>query len=36
MEKPKPIVETPKIDFSSMNLPEKPTDSQFDCFGCSS
>ena len=36
MEKPKPIVETPKIDFSSMNLPEKPEDSQFDCFGCSS
>jgi ribonucleoside-diphosphate reductase alpha chain len=36
MEKPKPIVETPKVDFSSMNLPEKPTDSQFDCFGCSS
>jgi len=36
IEKPKPIVETPKIDFSNMNLPEKPADSQFDCFGCSS
>ena len=36
MEKSKPKVETPKVDFSSMNLPEKPEDSQFDCFGCSS
>jgi ribonucleoside-diphosphate reductase alpha chain len=36
IEKPKPIVEIPKVDVSSMNLPEKPEDSQFDCFGCSS
>ena len=36
MEKSKPKVETPKVDFSFMNLPEKPEDSQFDCFGCSS
>jgi len=36
MEKSKPKVEIPKVDFSPMNLPEKPEDSQFDCFGCSS
>jgi len=36
MEKSKPIVEKPNVDFSNMNLPEKPIDSQFDCFGCSS
>ena len=26
----------PKIDYSYMNLPPKPTNSDFDCFGCSS
>ncbi len=35
VEKPKTI-EKPKVDFSKMNLPEKPKDSEFECFGCSS
>jgi ribonucleoside-diphosphate reductase alpha chain len=35
VEKPKNI-EKPKVDFSKMNLPEKPKDSEFECFGCSS
>ncbi len=34
-EKPKKI-ETPQIDYSNMNLPPKPDNSDFDCFGCSS
>jgi ribonucleoside-diphosphate reductase alpha chain len=29
-------VETPKVDFSNMNLPPKPDSSEFECFGCSS
>jgi ribonucleoside-diphosphate reductase alpha chain len=35
-EKPKLIPETPKVDFTSMNLPPKPDSSEFECFGCSS
>jgi ribonucleoside-diphosphate reductase alpha chain len=33
---PKPNVEVPKIDYSSMNLPPKPEGIEIDCFGCSS
>jgi len=33
MEKPKPKMETPKVE---IKLPEKPKDSEFECFGCSS
>jgi ribonucleoside-diphosphate reductase alpha chain len=29
-------VETPKVDFSKMDLPQKPDSSEFECFGCSS
>ena len=29
-------LEVPKVDYSNMNLPSKPKDSEFDCFGCSS
>ena len=36
IEKPKSTPEVPKVDFSYMNLPPKPENSQFDCFGCSS
>ena len=38
MTKREPIkkVETPKVDFSNMNLPQKPDSSEFECFGCSS
>jgi len=34
----KPIVtpEPPKVDYTSMNLPPKPENSEFECFGCSS
>lgn len=35
-EKPKSIPETPKVDFTNMNLPPKPDNSEFECFGCSS
>ena len=36
-KKQKPVnVEAPKVDFSNMNLPPKPINSDFDCFGCSS
>lgn len=35
-EKPKVNLEVPKVDYSNMNLPLKPKDSEFDCFGCSS
>ena len=36
-KKQKPVnVEVPKVDFSNMNLPPKPINSDFDCFGCSS
>ena len=36
IEKPKATPFVPKVDYSNMNLPPKPEDSQFDCFGCSS
>jgi ribonucleoside-diphosphate reductase alpha chain len=29
-------VEVPKVTYSDMNLPPKPTNSDFECFGCSS
>jgi ribonucleoside-diphosphate reductase alpha chain len=35
-EKPKVLPVEPKVDYSYMNLPPKPTNSDFDCFGCSS
>lgn len=35
-EKPKATPEAPKVDFSTMNLPPKPENSDFECFGCSS
>ena len=36
VSKPKPTPEPPKVDYSYMNLPPKPENSEFDCFGCSS
>jgi ribonucleoside-diphosphate reductase alpha chain len=36
INKPKPTPEPPKVDYSYMNLPDKPENSEFDCFGCSS
>jgi ribonucleoside-diphosphate reductase alpha chain len=36
VNKPKPTPEPPKVDYSYMNLPDKPENSEFDCFGCSS
>jgi len=36
INKPKPTPEPPKVDYSYMNLPPKPENSDFDCFGCSS
>jgi ribonucleoside-diphosphate reductase alpha chain len=36
INKPNPTPEPPKVDYTSMNLPPKPDNSQFDCFGCSS
>ena len=33
IEKPKTTPEAPKVDFK---LPEKPKNSEFECFGCSS
>jgi len=36
IDKPKSKQETPKVDIIKTNLPEKPKDSQFECFGCSS
>ena len=36
VNKPNPTPEPPKVDYTSMNLPPKPDNSQFDCFGCSS
>jgi ribonucleoside-diphosphate reductase alpha chain len=35
-KKPNVTPEPPKVDYSSMNLPPKPENSEFDCFGCSS
>ena len=36
MEKPKSVPEEPKVTYSNIGLPEKPEDSPFECFGCSS
>jgi len=36
MAKPNVTPEPPKVDYSHMNLPPKPVNSEFDCFGCSS
>jgi len=36
INQPKPTPEPPKVDYSYMNLPPKPENSDFDCFGCSS
>jgi hypothetical protein len=36
IKKPNVTPEPPKVDYSSMNLPPKPANSEFDCFGCSS
>ena len=35
-EKPKTTPEPPKVDYSNLNLPPKPENSDFECFGCSS
>jgi ribonucleoside-diphosphate reductase alpha chain len=35
-KQPKQTVETPKVDYSHMNLPPKPEGIEIDCFGCSS
>ena len=36
IQKSKPIVEVPKVDYSDMNLPPKPEGIEIECFGCSS
>jgi ribonucleoside-diphosphate reductase alpha chain len=36
VQKPKQTVETPKIDYTNMNLPPKPEGIEIECFGCSS
>jgi ribonucleoside-diphosphate reductase alpha chain len=37
IQKPKVATpETPKVDYLNMNLPPKPENSEFECFGCSS
>ena len=35
-QKPKVTPEPPKVEYSNLNLPSKPKDSDFECFGCSS
>jgi len=35
-EKPKATPEPPKVDYSHLNLPPRPENSDFECFGCSS
>jgi len=36
IQQPKVKVEVPTVSYSNMNLPPKPENSDFDCFGCSS
>ena len=36
VSKPNVTPEPPKVDYSHLNLPPKPENSEFDCFGCSS
>jgi ribonucleoside-diphosphate reductase alpha chain len=35
-QKPKVTPEPPKVEYSNLNLPQKPENSDFECFGCSS
>jgi hypothetical protein len=35
-QKPKVTPEPPKVEYGNLNLPSKPEDSDFECFGCSS
>lgn len=35
-EKPRVTPEPPKVDYTSITLPPKPENSDFECFGCSS
>jgi hypothetical protein len=35
-EKPKVTPEPLKVDYSNLNLPPRPENSDFECFGCSS
>ena len=36
IQKSKPSVDVPKVDYSDMNLPPKPEGIEIECFGCSS
>ena len=36
VSKPNVTPEPPKVDYTNLNLPSKPENSEFDCFGCSS
>ena len=36
IQQPKVKIETPTVNYSDMNLPPKPSNSDFECFGCSS
>jgi ribonucleoside-diphosphate reductase alpha chain len=36
IQQPKVKIETPTINYNDMNLPPKPTNTDFECFGCSS
>jgi ribonucleoside-diphosphate reductase alpha chain len=36
IQQPKVKVEVPTVSYNDMNLPPKPTNSDFECFGCSS
>jgi ribonucleoside-diphosphate reductase subunit M1 len=36
IQKSKPTVEVPKVDYTNMNLPQKPEGIEIECFGCSS
>jgi hypothetical protein len=35
-EKPRVTPQPPKVDYANLNLPSKPENSDFECFGCSS
>ena len=35
-DKPRVTPEPPKVDYTNMNLPPRPENSDFECFGCSS
>jgi ribonucleoside-diphosphate reductase alpha chain len=36
IQKSKPTIEVPKIDYTNLNLPQKPEGIEIECFGCSS